>query len=376
MNQQAPALPFTGSIDVRTSNRAQQRGAHGAFRYFGKLAPDVTGAVLDAASELTGIRSPIVDLMCGSGTTLIEATDRGWAAIGVDVNPVARLFSRVKTQPLDRSRYEDVLDEVLRGRSATAAEVADVFSSTRNAERWFSPEARRSIATLRWNIDDLTPSPEKDALLAALLGRLRRISNASPRTGRLFFDPETAKPAVPEFETAALELLELAPEEPLDVEILASEARASGLPDDCADLVFCHPPYFALYRYSSDVLRFEMEIGGFDRRETNREEVREGWKSGDVGNLDLYVHDMGEVFAEARRIARRRGVLALVVSNSTLGDRQLPVVDRLATVLTETGWDVAQHLEREAHHGAGKYHRSARLDKVVQRDHVLLCCAE
>ena len=26
-------------------------------------------------------------------------------------------------------------------------------------------------------------------------------------------------------------------------------------------IVFCHPPYFALYRYSSDVLRFELALG-------------------------------------------------------------------------------------------------------------------
>src|SRR5680860_1661117 len=115
MGQAAPELPLTGTINVDASTPSQQRGAHGAFRYFGKLAPDVTGAVLDAASELTEIRTPVVDLMCGSGTTLIEAAERDWPAIGIDANPVAELFARVKTQKLHAGRSQAALGEVLSG---------------------------------------------------------------------------------------------------------------------------------------------------------------------------------------------------------------------------------------------------------------------
>jgi SAM-dependent methyltransferase len=358
------------------STQSQQRGAHGAFRYFGKLAPDVTGAVLDAAAELTEVQAPVVDLMCGSGTTLIEAAERGWPAIGIDANPVATLFARVKTQELDASRYRSALEKVLSGRSASAGETAAVFASTRNANRWFTPAARKSVATLKKAIDRLPPSHEADALLAVLLGRLRRISCASSRTGRLFYDPDSAKPVLPEFELAAEKLLDVVPQEAPDVAVIRGDARWTHLADGSCDLCFCHPPYFALYRYSADVLRFEMEIGGFDRKETNQLEVREGWKSGEVRNLDYYVGDMGTVFREARRIIRPGGVFALVASNSTLGEVQLPVIDLLADSLAEEGWHMEEHLKRPVYFGSAKYHRSARADKVVQQDHVLLCCAK
>ena len=376
MTQAAPDLPITGAIDVDASTQSQQRGSHGAFRYFGKLVPDVTGAVLDAATELTEVRTPIVDVMCGSGTTLIESAARGWRAIGVDVNPVAELFARVKTRSLRADAYNDALRAVLEAPPASKAEIARIFESTRNAARWFTPEAMASVASLRLGVDRLAKSPERDALLAALLSRLRHISNASARTGRLFYDPKSAKEAVPAFEGAARELLALVPRTDLDVEVLDGDARRLPLPDAVTDLCFCHPPYFALYRYSADVLRFEMEIGGFSRRETNAREVREGWKSGDVSNLSGYVTDMSDVFKEARRITRAGGVFALVASNSTLGDVQLPVIDRLAGELEANQWRVVEHLKRTAHFGSAKYHRSARTDKVIQQDHVLLCCAE
>ena len=42
----------------------------------------------------------VLDPFCGSGTVLLEAALRGHLAIGVDVNPLARLLSRVKTTRL------------------------------------------------------------------------------------------------------------------------------------------------------------------------------------------------------------------------------------------------------------------------------------
>src|SRR5680860_732150 len=108
-----------------------------------------------------------------------------------------------------------------------------------------------------------------------------------PLTGRICYDPDSAKPPLPEFESAAELFMGHAPRGDSDVTVIRGDARWTGLLDGSCDLCFCHPPYFALYRYSADVLRFEMEIGGFDRRETNRSEVREGWKSGDVRNLSL-----------------------------------------------------------------------------------------
>ena len=41
----------------------------------------------------------ILDPFCGSGTVLVEGLVRGYSAIGIDINPMARLISRVKTTP-------------------------------------------------------------------------------------------------------------------------------------------------------------------------------------------------------------------------------------------------------------------------------------
>lgn len=193
--QPLPALPVDDILTVDTSNHANQRGPHGLFRYFGKLAPDVTRAVVDIAASYVGGEpsGPLVDLMCGSGTTLIDSAERGWQAIGIEVNPVSALYCSVKTTPVSASRVAILREAVLEEAAFIGpAQAETIFARTRNASRWFTEEARHAVGSIRLAIDAQPSSPERDVLLAALLGRLRRISNASARTGRIFFDPESA----------------------------------------------------------------------------------------------------------------------------------------------------------------------------------------
>src|SRR5438067_2485686 len=49
-----------------------------------------------AAIPLLQTDGPILDPFCGSGTTLVEAQRLGHEAIGLDINPIACLISRVK----------------------------------------------------------------------------------------------------------------------------------------------------------------------------------------------------------------------------------------------------------------------------------------
>ena len=372
--QALPKIPVDDYITINASNKQQARGPHGLFRFFGKLPPDVTGRVLDLARDVAHLRGrgTVVDVMCGSGTTLIESADRGFSAVGFDVNPVARLYARVKTRSVRSDVYHQYLDQ-LHALPRLTGPTADMrFAATRNFERWFSRDARIAVGTVAAGIEALPRSRERDLLHAVLLGRLRRISNASERTGRIFYDPLSARDGWQEFSDAAKLAVDAVPKTDLSCYVRAGDARRVPLPAESADIVFCHPPYFGLYRYSSDVLRFELELGGFDRKLTAQHEIREGWKSGDQANLDGYISDMGAVFREGTRLLKATGCFALVASNSTLGDSLLPVIDRLAVEAAASGLLFAKHYERKTHHGSASYHRSARPDKVIQQDHVLL----
>ena len=377
--QALPEVPHDGFIDVPGSNQSQQRGAHGLFRFFGKLAPDVTARVLDIAVTEAGTSDGlIVDVMCGSGTTLLEANARRLPAIGIDCNPIAVLYAQAKTTPIDAEKYLVCLASVKEAFApASDGQVEALFGRLRNYERWFSSSARRTVVGLREAIECLPDSPERRLLLAVLVSRARKVSNASDRTGRIFYDPSSAAAdPLHDFINAAERALDAAPHFGHSSQVFLGDARAVPMQAESARIVFCHPPYFALYRYSSDVLRFELALGGVDPRSFASQEVREGWKSGDPSNLDRHAEDMGQVFSEGRRLVMRDGVFVLVTSNSTLGDHQLPVVDRLVGKASREGLALTRHYVRRARNGSASYHRSARTDKVINQDHVLVFKAD
>lgn len=77
--------------------------SHGYHRYPAKFIPQLARRLI---KEYTRPGDLICDPFMGSGTALIEAIISGRRALGVDINPVAWLISKVKTTPLKPSKLE------------------------------------------------------------------------------------------------------------------------------------------------------------------------------------------------------------------------------------------------------------------------------
>ncbi|MBI8999974.1 hypothetical protein M0E87_06595 [Corynebacterium sp. CCM 9185] len=71
-------------------------GARTIHPFPARMAPDIA---IDHLGSIEGESELVVlDPMCGSGTVLAAAADRGHAARGFDVDPLAVLMSSVATQ--------------------------------------------------------------------------------------------------------------------------------------------------------------------------------------------------------------------------------------------------------------------------------------
>ena len=70
---------------------------HGIHPYPAKFIPQIPSCLVETYSRKGDV---ILDPFCGSGTTLLETIIRDRQAIGVDVNPIATLISKVKTSCL------------------------------------------------------------------------------------------------------------------------------------------------------------------------------------------------------------------------------------------------------------------------------------
>jgi DNA modification methylase len=158
---------------------------------------------------------------------------------------------------------------------------------------------------------------------------------------------------------------------PAPVAVIQCDARHTHFADNSFGFVLNHPPYFALYKYSSDVLRFELEWGRFERGPIAEGEIRDGFKTTDPDTLDDYITDMAEVFREAHRILKPGRRFCLVVNDSTLRDVQLPVIERLTYAATNIGFSVDEHLVRDVMFSQARYHQSADTSIQTKEDHVI-----
>ena len=106
----------TPPSSIKLSNRRNLRyGVHGLHEYRGKFFPQLVRSLINSEKLESGTN--ILDPMCGSGTTLVEAEILGCNAFGVDMNPLSVLMSRAKTL-IAKSTPEDYLHQysVLRER--------------------------------------------------------------------------------------------------------------------------------------------------------------------------------------------------------------------------------------------------------------------
>lgn len=377
-------------LSFTESSASQQYATHNYFRYFGKLPPVVVEHVLELGS-VTG--EPFLDLMCGSGTSLVEANFRRIEAVGVDVNPLSTLIARVKTTPLNVNELQSICNQLFEkvdadlrllsfsGQECLAPlEVSYVFEERpefRNKDYWFSVVNEMSLVVIKHHVDAMIDDAVREFFLVAFFSIIRRASNASPRTGRIFRvkDPKPVN-VFALFQKKCAEMLRgmsafcvrstLAP-----VRVILEDARHTTLPSEHFGFILNHPPYFALYKYSSDVLRFELEWGKYDRTPIVKGEIRDGFKTTNVAMLDAYISDMGEVFKEAYRLLRAGRLFCVVVNDSTLKNIQLPVISRLIAEAENVGFSVEDHKIRDVMFSQARYHQSANAAIQTKEDHLI-----
>lgn len=163
-------------IDWTFSNRGKGSGIEALHPYPAKFIPEIPQAFLEAVDLPKGSR--VLDPFCGSGTTLFASQRLGHLSLGIDLNPVACLISRVKTSQapaglLDKA--EVVISEASIDDNPTIPDIP-------NLSHWFKPEIQRAAAALVAAIGRQADNQCFDALRLALSSILVRVSNQDSDT--------------------------------------------------------------------------------------------------------------------------------------------------------------------------------------------------
>lgn len=148
---------------------------HGYHTYPAVMIPQVCRTLIKEYRP-TGRFSLLFDPYMGSGTTLVEGAVAGVDTIGTDLNPLARMMSRVKTTHYDVEQIENQLYLInLRCHVYSEEKVNDRnFDRISNYSFWYSEDVLLKLSYLSQVIDEL--SSNKDFFNLVLAETVREAS--------------------------------------------------------------------------------------------------------------------------------------------------------------------------------------------------------
>ena len=159
------------------------RRLHILDKYPAKMIPQMARFLIERVSEPG---DTVLDPFCGTGTVVREAIALSRNAVGLDVNPLATLLTRVKVGRYSRDLLERQLSELL---ESFRTETTTFDLTFPNAEYWFTPATLRKLGTIRSVVDRLPqelPSPYPDFWRAVLASIVRQSSRADTRGPKPF----------------------------------------------------------------------------------------------------------------------------------------------------------------------------------------------
>ena len=306
--------------------------------YPAKFVAELPRRLLDLLPVPRG--TAVLDPFCGSGTTLVECQRRGLPAIGVDLNPIACLISRVKTAPLAC------------GLAAAAGAVVEQASGREQAsmpdaprlDHWFAHDVQLALAGLTAAIGT-APASHRDALRLALSSIVVRVSNQESDTRYAAICKNVRRADVLTAFHRAAERIEralggreyaLAPATVVEADItsVSPAALTTGEEVRGVGLVITSPPYPNAYEYWL-YHKYRMYWLGMDPLAVKAREIgaRAHFFKRNPHTADDFARQMKQTLGLLRAVLVRGGYVCFVIGRSRIHGE---IVDN-AAILEEVG---------------------------------------
>ena len=352
-----------------------------------RMAPDLA---LDVIEDCKGSLR-VLDPMSGSGTVLAIARSKGHRAIGVDIDPLAVLISRVWTTEVDSEALQEKANDVLEDarRIFASLRTRDAYPMNSDDETkhfvryWFDAYARRQLVSLSTVIQQVQDDTIRDALWCAFSRLIiTKKSGASLAMDLSHSRPHRAFKCAPSkpfrkflsaVDRVARNCIDSATRDfgPA-TRVYEGDARALALEDGSIDLVLTSPPYlnaidylrcskFALVwmGYSIGNLRrirsasVGAEIGKDARDDSGIREILSELKLQpkltikQEAVLVRFIDDMRCAVGEAARVLTHKGQAVYVIGENTVRGTFIPNAEILEAVANIAGLSCTARRSRD-----------------------------
>lgn len=343
-----------------------------------RMAP---GIALKAVSKH---RRPlrILDPMAGSGTVLAVARAHGHRAIGLDLDPLAVLISRVWTVPVDHQSMKMKAKEILEKAKKRFKNISQREAYPRHADEatrkfvryWFDGHARRQLCALAEVVAGVRSKKSRDVLWCAF----SRMIITKQSGASLAMDVSHSRPhkSFNRAPSKPFRMFLVAVDRVIDntieknarqrgpaTKVYEADARNAPVANSSIDLVLTSPPYLNAIDYmrcskfSLVWMGYSVKYLGSLRALSVGTEVGAGEKfltkdaRDIIGKLGLasrlssrhqavlarYINDMTLAMAEVARVLVPGGLAMFVVGENTVRGTYIKTADILVAVAKRIG---------------------------------------
>jgi site-specific DNA-methyltransferase (cytosine-N4-specific) len=343
---------------------------HGYHPYSAKYIPQIPYRLV---SKFTKKNELVLDNFMGSGTTLVESKVLGRNAIGIDVNPLACLISKVKTTTIQKSTLveiskilillkEDIIN--LRGNTVPfnhrekRPTIDNSMSKTLllhpNISKWYHQNVIYELLAIKSRIDTVENKDVKDFLLVSLSSILRSVSNATSGFGNLMINKQ-APPKTRIYEKFVLAVRDML-RNMLEFNKAATNSnirivnhdsrRLEFINDETIDFICTHPPYMAAVPYA-EYQKLSLWWLGFSQYELEKRLI--GGRRSRADTPDRFFHDINMALMEMKRILRKKKYCCIIIGNPVYNGKIWKLNDFIRKDATDIGFILLTEINR------GKY---------------------
>jgi DNA modification methylase len=358
-----------GALDWELISADTEYSTHGYHPYSAKYIPQIPNRLISTFSKKNDL---ILDNFVGSGTTLVESKILGRNAIGVDINPLACLISKVKTTVIKKPAIGEISHFLVSlrdhifclRRNITLSSfdkktpLIDSFaieSLHPNIPKWYHQNVIYELLAIRTKINAARNIEVKDFLIVAFSSLLRSVSNTTSGFGNLMIN-KNAPPKnriFEKFSHAVARMLQSLTDftrvaTNSEVTIFNHDSRnLEFIRDETIDFICTHPPYMAAVPYA-EYQKLSLWWLGYSQYDLEQSLIGGGRSRADMPQR--FFRDMEMSLLEMKRVLRKKKYCCIIIGNPIYGGKSWKLNEFIKQNAIRIGFTYLNEISR------GKYH--------------------
>lgn len=359
---------------------------HCYHSYPARFIPQIPRTVIES---FTNMKDVVLDPFCGCGTTLVESVLLDRKAVGIDINPIGALITKVKTTIIKPETlyeyYNSLIDPITsiimqtRGEKTLTLEPIPKFKipkmPKRKLSKKFTPEIKRELACIKAKIMEINGEDVRDFFMVALSSTIRTVvESRSKNIDVLSIFLDDVKLMV----RRMLEFYKVCHKHYERPKIYCADSRKMWfIEDESIDLIVTSPSYVNAYDYNREHMfdifwlhdylckKFKIDFKTFKKNEL-------GAHSHYICNRFLmvaeYFDGLYRCFQHMNRVLKDGKTCCVVIGDSTVEGEYIRTHEYFKEIAKELGFEVKADVLRNI--DVDRKYLSKTIGKINQ-EHVL-----